>query len=135
MKHAGIWIDKDKAHIVTIDNGKENFSTIQSEIEHFKAKGGSGQRFKSGPQDVIKDSTLLEREKQQFKQYFKNIVNAIKVTDALVIFGPALTGQKFKKELSEGYKNLDTKVKDVVKTDSMTNNQVIAWVRDYFKLN
>ena len=135
MKHAGIWIDKDKAHIVTIDNGKENFSTIQSEIEHFKAKGGSGQRFKSGPQDVIKDSTFLEREKQQFKQYFKNITNAIKDTDALVIFGPALTGQKFKKELSEGYKNLDTKVKDVVKTDSMTNNQVIAWVRDYFKLN
>lgn len=135
MKHAGIWIDKDKAHIVTIDNGKENFSTIQSEIEHFKAKGGSGQRFKSGPQDVIKDSTFLEREKQQFKQYFKNIANAIKDNDALVILGPALTGQKFKKELSEGYKKLDTKVKDVVKTDSMTNNQVIAWVRDYFKLN
>ncbi|GAB4157517.1 MAG: hypothetical protein Tsb0033_09440 [Winogradskyella sp.] len=135
MKHTGIWIDKDKAHIVTIDNGKENFSTIQSEIEHFKAKGGSGQRFKSGPQDVIKDSTFLEREKQQFKQYFKNIANAIKDTDALVILGPALTGQKFKKELSEGYKKLDAKVKDVVKTDSMTNNQVIAWVRDYFKLN
>lgn len=135
MKYTGIWIDKDKAHIVKIDNGKENFSTIQSEIEHFKAKGGSGQRFKSGPQDVIKDSKYLEKEKHQFKQYFKNIVENVKDTNALVIFGPAGTNEKFKKELDKNYNALNTKVKDVVKTDSMTNNQIIAWVRDYFKLN
>ncbi|WP_138433217.1 hypothetical protein [Winogradskyella algicola] len=135
MKYTGVWIDKDKAHIVTIDNGKESFSTISSEIEHFKAKGGSGQRFKSGPQDVTKDSKFLEREKQQFKKYFKNIVEEIKDTDSLVIFGPAGTNEKFKKELDKNYNALNTKVKDVVKTDSMTNNQIIAWVRDYFKLN
>lgn len=135
MKYTGVWIDKDKAHIVKIDNGNENFSTIQSEIEHFKAKGGSGQRFKSGPQDIIKDSKYLEKEKHQSKQYFKNIVEYIKDTDALVIFGPAGTNEKFKKELDKNYNALNTKVKDVVKTDSMTNNQIIAWVRDYFKLN
>lgn len=135
MKYTGVWIDKDKAHIVKIDSGKEIFSTIQSEIEHFKAKGGSGQKFKSGPQDVIKDSKFLEREKQQFKQYFKNIAEAIKDADTLVLFGPAGTNEKFKKELSKNYSTLNTKVKDVAKTDSMTNNQIIAWVRDYFKLN
>jgi stalled ribosome rescue protein Dom34 len=135
MKYTGVWIDKDKAHVVTIDNGKESFSTLRSEIEHFSAKGGSGQRFKSGPQDVIKDSKFLEREKHQLKQYFKTITENINDTDALVIFGPANTNQKFKKELSENYNALDSKVKDVVKTDSMTNNQIMAWVRDYFKSN
>lgn len=135
MKYTGVWIDKDKAHIVKIDSGKEIFSTIQSEIEHFKAKGGSGQKFKSGPQDVIKDSKFLEKEKHQFKQYFKNIAEAIKDADTLVLFGPADTNEKFKKELSKNYSTLNTKVKDVAKTDSMTNNQIIAWVRDYFKLN
>lgn len=135
MKYTGVWIDKDKAHVVTIDNGKECFSTLRSEVEHFSAKGGSGQRFKSGPQDVIKDSKFLEREKHQLKQYFKTITENINDTDALVIFGPANTNQKFKKELSENYNALDSKVKDVVKTDSMTNNQIMAWVRDYFKSN
>lgn len=135
MKYTGVWIDKDKAHIVKIDSGKEIFSTIQSEIEHFKAKGGSGQKFKSGPQDVIKDSKFLEKEKHQFKQYFKNIAEAIKDADTLVLFGPADTNEKFKKELDKNYSTLNTKVKDVAKTDSMTNNQIIAWVRDYFKLN
>lgn len=135
MKYTGVWIDKDKAHVVTIDNGKESFSTLRSEIEHFSAKGGSGQRFKSGPQDVIKDIKFLEREKHQLKQYFKTITENINDTDALVIFGPANTNQKFKKELSENYNALDSKVKDVVKTDSMTNNQIMAWVRDYFKSN
>ncbi len=106
MKYTGVWIDKDKAHIVKIDNGKEKFSTIQSEIEHFKVKGGSGQRFKSGPQDVIKDSKYLEKEKHQFKQYFKNIVEDVKDTDALVIFGPAGTNEKFKKELDKNYNAL-----------------------------
>ena len=136
MKYTGIWIDKDKAHIVKInDNGNESFTTLESNLEHFKAKGGTGQRFKSGPQDVIKDSKYLEREKHQLKQYFKNIAEEIKDTDALVIFGPAGTNQKFRKELSQSFSMLDTKVKGVEKADSMTDNQVKAWVREYFELN
>ena len=135
MKHTGVWIDKDKAHIVRIDNSKETFATILSEIESFRAKGGTGQRFKSGPQDVIKDSKYLEREKHQFREYFKTVASTIKDSDALVIFGPADTNQRFYKELKKKYNALAVKVKDVVKADSMTDNQIRAWVRDYFKLN
>jgi stalled ribosome rescue protein Dom34 len=135
MKYTGVWIDKDKAHIIHIDNGVEEFLTITSDMKYYKAKGGSGQRFKSGPQDVIKDSKYLEREKHQLKQYFKDVADKINDTDALVIFGPASTNQKFNKELKSNYGALASKVKDVVKADSMTDNQIKAWVRDYFKLS
>lgn len=135
MKYTGVWIDKDKAHIIHIDNGVEEFLTIASDMKYYKAKGGSGQRFKSGPQDVIKDSKYLEREKHQLKQYFKDVADKINDTDALVIFGPASTNQKFNKELKSNYGALASKVKDVVKADSMTDNQIKAWVRDYFKLS
>lgn len=54
-------------------------------------------------------------------------------TDALVIFGPAGTYEKFAKELNESYANISEKIKGIQKVDSMTDNQVKAWVRDFFK--
>jgi len=133
MKHTGIWLDKEKALIVTIENGVETLNIITSNIEHFRPHGGSGTRFKGGPQDVIQDSKFLEREKHQLKQYYKSLASEIKDTDALVIFGPADTNKKFSKVLHKKYKPLSSKIKGVEKTDSMTENQVKAWVKDFFK--
>jgi len=135
MKNTGIWLDKEKALIVTIVNNTEHLNRISSNIEDFRPHGGSGTRFKGGPQDVVQDSKFLEREKHQIKTYFKNIAEEIKNTDALVIFGPAETNERFAKELQENYSTLSTKVKGVKKADSMTNNQVISLVREFFKAN
>lgn len=135
MKNTGIWLDKDKALIVTLEDGVESLNKRISNVEHYHIHGGSGTRFKGGPQDVIQDSKYLEREKHQLKQYFSDIASEIKETDAIVIFGPAEANEKFSKELHENYKSLSTKIKGVIKTDSMTDNQVKAWVRDFFKSN
>jgi len=132
MKKTGIWLDKNKAIIVTMENDRETLRTVLSNVEHFHIHGGYGGRFKGGPQDVVQDSKYLEREKHQLKRYFKNIVSKIKDTDTLVIFGPAQTSEKFSRELHENYKSLRSKIKGVEKTDSMTENQVKAWVRDFF---
>ena len=128
----GIWIDKDKAHVVTIVSDKVNFNTIYSNIEHFHVHGGSGTRFKGGPQDVVQDSKYLRRENQQLKEYFKEIALKIKGTEALVIYGPSDTNQKFREELGINYKDLSRVVQAVIKADSMTDNQVKALVKAYF---
>ena len=135
MKKIGVWIDKQKAHIVTIENKEEQFNTVNSEIEDYNVSGGSGTKFKGGPQDVVQDSKYLEREKHQLKSYFKEIASKIKNADSLIIFGPAKTNEKFHKELHKNYKKLSAKVKEVRRADSMTNNQVKALVRDYYKEN
>ena len=135
MKQIGIWLDKEKAYIVSLENENETFQTVSSNIEHYNIHGGSGTRLKGGPQDVVQDSKYLEREKQQLKQYFKAIASQINDTNALVIFGPAETYEKFSKELHENYKSLSAKIKDVKKADSMSDNQVKALVRDFFKSN
>lgn len=135
MKHTGIWIDKDKALIVTIENGVETLNTITSNIDHYRPHGGSGTRLKGGPQNVIHDSKYLEREKHQLKQYFNAIASQIMDTDTLVIFGPSDTNEKLSKELHENYSSLSKKIKEVKKADSMTDNQVKALVRDFYELN
>jgi stalled ribosome rescue protein Dom34 len=135
MKNTGIWIDKSKAIIVTIDGEKETFKTISSQLENYRPHGGSGTQFKGGPQDVVQDSKYLEREKHQLKQYYNTIASEVKDTDTLVIYGSADTNEKFSGELHENYKSLSKKIKGVKKADSMTDNQVKALVRDFFKLN
>lgn len=135
MKKTGIWLDKKKALIITIENDIETMTAIDSNVEDYRIHGGSGTRFKGGPQDVVHDSKYLEREKHQLKDYFKNIAYKIKDTNALVIFGPAETNEKFSKELHRNYSDLANKIKAVEKADSMTDNQVKAWVRDFFLSN
>ena len=134
MINIGIWLDKNKAFIVTLTNEIEVFETIISNVENFHIHGGSGTRFKGGPQDVVQDSKYLEREKHQFKVYFKELASEIKEADGILIFGPAEVKDKFKKELEILYEDINAKVKDVQTADSMTENQVKAWVRDYFEL-
>jgi len=135
MKKTGIWLDKEQAHIVNLNDKNETFKTIASNIEHYNIHGGSGTKFKGGPQDVVQDSKYLEREKHQFKSYFKRIVDEVKDSDALVILGPAETNQRFAKALQKNNSSLARLIKAVEKTDSMTDNQIKAWVKNFFLSN
>jgi len=132
MKKIGIWLDKEKAHLVTLQNEDVRFNTIYSEIDFFNPKGGSRSKTRWGPQDVVQDSKYLEREKHQLKSYFKELAKTMEDAEAIAIFGPADTNAKLFKELNENYKTLALKVRTVEKADSMTENQVKALVREFF---
>ena len=132
MKQIGIWIDKREAKIVSIEEGNEHLNIITSDIEDFHAGGGSGTRLKGGPQDVVQDSRYLERERHQLTEFFKDIIKCIVDADAIVIFGPAQTRLKLIDELSGKHSQLHSKIKSTEKADNMTDNQIKAWVRDYY---
>ncbi len=134
MKQIGIWMDKQQAHIVRLHDAGETLETIRSEVEFFNRKGSSGSRIKwGGTQDISHESTYLEKEKQQLKAYFNQLASAITDADVIALFGPADTNEKFRAALMADHKVLATKVKTVEKADSMTENQVKALVRDYFR--
>lgn len=132
MKNIGIWIDKREAKIVSIEAGNERFDTIVSDIEEFHPSGGSGTKQKGGPQDVVQDSKYLEREKHQLAEFFKHITAYITGADAIVIFGPAQVGEKLYTELAKKHPQLHQKVVSLEKADNMTDNQVKAWVREFY---
>ncbi|MGB3149495.1 MAG: hypothetical protein WBB27_02440 [Maribacter sp.] len=134
MKYIGIWMDKEKAHIVSLKGEQEKFETIMSNLDFYKPSGGSRTKSaKWGPQDVVQDSKYLEKEKHQLKKYFNNLAKAIDDANAIALFGPADTNEKFRKELTNNHKNLAAKLKTVEKADSMTENQIKALVREYFR--
>lgn len=135
MKYIGIWLDKEKAHLFTLHQGKESFITIQSDVEFYHPRGGSRSKSKWGPQDVVQDSKYTEREKHQLKSFFGDIAKAIKAPRSIAIFGPGTTYSQFFKWLEENHRNLAQKVGPVQKTDSMTDNQFKALVRDVFGMS
>ncbi|WP_010520764.1 hypothetical protein [Aquimarina agarivorans] len=118
---------------MTLNKEEIVLKTIFSNIEDFHIHGGSGTKFKGGPQDVVHDSKYLLREKQQFKKYFNEIIEEIKEAKAIVIFGPAEAGEKLQKELIVNHPNISSKVKGLERADSMTENQTKQWVRKYYE--
>ena len=133
MRKTGIWLDKEKALILTLEKNEEYFETVSSELEFFNPKGGSRSKTRWGPQDVVQDSKYLEREKHQLNRYFENIVRSLGAVGELAIFGPAEAPEKFFKVLKEKHPDMAKKVKTMEKVDSMTENQVKALVRTCFR--
>lgn len=134
-KVVGIWMDKRNAKLVLLEETNEEFRIVTSAIEEFNPKGGSGTPLKGGPQDVVQDGKYANREKQQEKFFFNEIIKFIKDFDAIVIFGPAEMGKKFAKELAHSFPAIASKVKEVLPADSMTDNEIKAWVKAYFKFS
>ena len=130
MKNIGIWIDKNKAHLVIVNDDPKNVTTIISKIKGYDA---SNKRSLGGPFEVIKDRKALEIEKQQTKLFFKDIISSLKEVKSLIILGPAQMGQKFKKALDQYHPQLASKVRAIKKCDKMTINQLKALVSSFFK--
>ena len=130
MKNIGIWIDKNKAHLVIVNDDPMDVTTIISKVKDY---GTSTKRSLGGPFEVIKDRKVLEIEKQQTKLFFKDIISSLKEVKSLMIMGPAQMGQKFKKTLDQYHPQLASKVRAIKKCDKMTINQLKAMVRDFFK--
>ncbi|MBW8243585.1 hypothetical protein K1F50_12310 [Muricauda oceani] len=132
MKQIGIWLDKQETNGVVLNNGKESFFNIVSELDFYNPKGGARSKTKWGPQDVVQDSKYLEREKHQLKKYFEEIAEQVSDADELAIFGPAETPDKFLDALKTRHSRLADKVKKTETTDSMTQNQFKALVKKSF---
>ena len=131
MKKVGVWIDLSVAIIVTIDGDKKTMKKIEGidNRERIPGEGKSFTRFGS-------QFSNLERQKEskfehQVKMFLHSVVEQIDRSDAIVIFGPANMKQELANlVLSE--KSLVQKLKGVETADSMTDNQIMAWVVDYF---
>ena len=132
MRNVGVWMDKEKAMIINVDGEMTEMNILESEVEDYRAVGGSGSKTKWGPQDVVQDRKYTEREKHQMKRYFENLSKALNEAENLVLYGPADTNKKFMHYLEDHNKGLAARVKGVDTADSMTENQVKALVKDFY---
>jgi hypothetical protein len=131
QEKTGIWLDFDKAYIIELTAKTEKIKRIDSNIEHFHPSGGYGSKTAYKSQDSISESTLLARKKQQQKDFFSDIAQSLKPKSELVIFGPAEAKFKLKQAL-ETHINFRKNNIPVEAAEKLSENQMKAWVRDYF---
>lgn len=128
----GVWLDKEKAIIINLTGGKHIVKTIESEIDTRERYPGETKRFgRFGGQFLSMENKKKNRAKKQTVQYLKTIVAEIEKSDELVLFGPAEMKKELEKKIRENNK-LSHKLLNVKSADSMTENQLVAWVKRYY---
>ena len=129
-KNVGIWLDTRKAYIMTIDNNGEELETITSDVDESTPKGGYG-KVPFHQQDARSEKHHLERKKQQTDDYFEAIMDRIEDAEQILLLGPAETRIHLGKKIS-GSHRIKGMIVDNLALDSLSENQILAEIRNYF---
>jgi len=133
-KQVGIWIDAKKAIIVALEGHKEEKITeIDSEVENrmYHNKESNKGTF-SGNHHSDSETKFENRKNEQMDYYLEAVLNNIKNSDYLYIFGPAETKLKLEQKIRNEKSLSKINLKAVETSDSMTLNQIVAQVKDFY---
>lgn len=131
INQLGLWIDHKKAVIVSIIKTGETIQEILSEVET-QPRRSSDSPLKGNyealqvPADDRQQKTLT----QDFNIYYDEVIAYIREAKSIFIFGPSSAKDELKKRLDGN--NLGANVVGIETSDSMTNPQIAANVRQFF---
>jgi hypothetical protein len=132
-RKSGVWVDIKRAVIVKLEDDDRTFKTIDSEITTREREAGEGKKFgRFARQFISFENRKQRKQNEEEKRFFKSILDEVGNSGDLVLFGPSGIKHKLEKEINAN-KSLKLNLKSVEDADSMTDNQVAAWVSDYYK--
>ncbi|MCB0548489.1 MAG: hypothetical protein KDD19_12985 [Phaeodactylibacter sp.] len=131
-KQIGIWLDFKEAFVIELNKGETSVVCIPSEVEDYHVKGGSRTRQPWGPMDKTSDTKYLGRRETQLKHYYSRIMEKVGDADELFVFGPAEAKKGLEKAIASE-KAFQPRLLSMETADSMTQNQMVARVRDFFR--
>jgi stalled ribosome rescue protein Dom34 len=116
-QHAGVWIDNQKAMIITENDG--DFA--------IKEKLKADENFGGGSEHSINNAKQSGNLK-----YFKTISSRLLNYDEILIFGPGKSQEQLQNHLEEDAQFNKKKI-TIDSAEHITEPQMIAMVRDFFK--
>ena len=131
-KYTGIWLDQEKAFVISKLNGEEDFFKVRSEVDgRVRVSGGSRSKTPYGPQEAVSENTREERRKHQLRRYYQAIIKELNDSDEILIFGPGEAKLGLVREIKKS-KALNSRIAGVETADKMTEAQMRAKVNSYF---
>lgn len=128
----GIWLDREKAVIVTLKGGKEVRSVHPSGvIGHHRLSDGSRPSRPYGPQIEATGKKADERQRHELHKFYQALLGKLESGCEVLIMGPGETKGQLEKEI-EDRKDLKCRIAAVLAADKMTEGQITAKVRDFF---
>jgi len=129
----GLWVDHEKAIIVSLMRGSHKVIHVESDVEgHFRLKDDSQSISPSNLQGNTIESKMDSRYRKYLNIYFQQIINLLKEAKRIFIFGPGEAKIELKKMI-ERNKLFSNKISDIETTDKLTEPQIVAKVKKYFK--
>lgn len=129
----GIWIDSQKAIIVSVNEKESILKKVYSGMAGKDKEQQITNIYRNGDRSYPNERNMDERHNHEIKNYLEDVVKDLTAEqmDKLVVFGPAFMKTELKKVIDKN-KEVATKLVAVETADSMTDNQTIAWVKEYF---
>lgn len=133
-QQSGIWIDTKKAVIVHLKKDEHIVRVIHSGIEKRIRIPGEVKWFTRFANQYLNFEKKKEnRRSNEILNYLKKVTNEIKSADELVLFGPAALKTELEKTIRNNTLHSPV-IMSVETADSMTENQMVAWVKDYYQI-
>lgn len=127
----GLWIDHQKAVIVSMTETGEKIKEILSEVEtQPRRSGDSPMKGDYEALQVPADDSHQKFLTQNLNIYYDEVISSIREAKSIFIFGPSSAKDELKERL--GGNNLGVNVVGIETSDSMTNPQIAAKVRQFF---
>ena len=129
MKRVGIWIDRRKAIVVTIDEGQESRQVFENDEERHPGPEGSRRTGTAyGPQATSLEKQVEARVQLHVVNFYKEVIAAIGKPDSLLVIGPAQAKLEFAEQVEKAPSLRGVKIK-VEAADRMEEAQVAERVR------
>jgi hypothetical protein len=123
-KKVGLWLDRNKAVIVSITNNVEGRSIITSDMEHYVLYSTVV------PGDGSPENIRDRRFWNHLGEYYDKIIAQIRDATEIQIFGPGEAKDELQKHLeSEG---LATRIVSLEHADKLTNLEIATRVQKRF---
>jgi len=131
-KNIGIWIDSNQAVVVKLSNNTHSLKKIESNIDSRERVAGESKKYgRFGGQYITYEKNRNNRRNEQTNLFFKDLIKELDNCNSVVLFGPSRMKTLFEKEINSN-RQISDKLAGVYNTDSITDNQIVAWVKDFY---
>jgi hypothetical protein len=128
----GLWIDHRKAIVVSITDKGEEMRLVISKVEKQPGRF-DGKRSKASYESLqVKADDIRDRKfSGHLKIYYDALIACIRNAESILIFGPGEAKGELKEHLKRN--KLGGRIVGIETIDKMTDRQIAAKVRRYFK--
>ena len=123
-KRVGLWLDRNKAVIVSVTDTGEERKRITSDMEHYNLYSSVV------PGDGSPENIRDRRYWNHLGEYYANIITHIHDAKAIQIFGPGEAKYELKKHLEEA--GLSEYIVSMEDAEKLTDDQIGVKVQERF---
>jgi hypothetical protein len=129
----GVWVDHRRAVVVMLGSADPEIKHVTSNVEKHGERGGDSPL--KGPYEanqVPADDRRQGALTRELNVYYDAVIAALGDFKTVLLFGPGEAKGELRKRLTHA--NLGERIAAVEPSDKMTDQQIVAKVRAFFKV-